>query len=215
MMHLKEEHNEKKMNKSIEILNYQKIFDEENQNTELKRLRSNENVAILIAEEKHKWEKINSQKVEESFQKGYQKGLDEGLVELKKQNLLFEKMYQELSSYWYRDREEFTSFLVEIALKVAEEIVGVVDVTDEFVEEQLVKLNGIIDKIDKNLKPSIKVSLTDLEKTKKLINKSELEKVISIDSDPKMLPGEFIVDTNSERWINTRKGLLEAFTRMD
>jgi len=214
-MHLKEEHNEKKMNKSIEILNYQKIFDEENQNTELKRLRSNENVAILIAEEKHKWEKINSQKVEESFQKGYQKGLDEGLVELKKQNLLFEKMYQELSSYWYRDREEFTSFLVEIALKVAEEIVGVVDVTDEFVEEQLVKLNGIIDKIDKNLKPSIKVSLTDLEKTKKLINNSELEKVISIDSDSKMLPGEFIVDTNSERWINTRKGLLEAFTRMD
>lgn len=215
MMHLKEEHNEKKMNKSIEILNYQKIFDEENQNTELKRLRSNENVAILIAEEKHKWEKINSQKVEESFQKGYQKGLDEGLEELKKQNLLFEKMYQELSSYWYRDREEFTSFLIEIALKIAQEIVGVVEVTDEFVEEQLVKLNGIIDKIDKNLKPSIKVSLTDLEKTKKLINKSELEKVISIDSDPKMLPGEFIVDTNSERWINTRKGLLEAFTRMD
>lgn len=215
MMHLKEEHNEKKMNKSIEILNYQKIFDEENQNTELKRLRSNENVAILIAEEKHKWEKINSQKVEESFQKGYQKGLDEGLEELKKQNLLFEKMYKELSSYWYRDREEFTSFLIEIALKIAQEIVGVVEVTDEFVEEQLVKLNGIIDKIDKNLKPSIKVSLTDLEKTKKLINKSELEKVISIDSDPKMLPGEFIVDTNSERWINTRKGLLEAFTRMD
>lgn len=215
MMHLKEEHNEKKMNKSIEILNYQKIFDEENQNTELKRLRSNENVAILIAEEKRKWEKINSQKVEESFQKGYQKGLDEGLEELKKQNLLFEKMYQELSSYWYRDREEFTSFLIEIALKIAQEIVGVVEVTDEFVEEQLVKLNGIIDKIDKNLKPSIKVSLTDLEKTKKLINKSELEKVISIDSDPKMLPGEFIVDTNSERWINTRKGLLEAFTRMD
>ncbi len=215
MMHLKKEHNEKKMNKSIEILNYQKIFDEENQNTELKRLRSNENVAILIAEEKHKWEKINSQKVEESFQKGYQKGLDEGLEELKKQNLLFEKMYQELSSYWYRDREEFTSFLIEIALKIAQEIVGVVEVTDEFVEEQLVKLNGIIDKIDKNLKPSIKVSLTDLEKTKKLINKSELEKVISIDSDPKMLPGEFIVDTNSERWINTRKGLLEAFTRMD
>ena len=215
MMHLKEEHNEKKMNKSIEILNYQKIFDEENQNTELKRLRSNENVAILIAEEKHKWEKINSQKVEESFQKGYQKGLDEGLEELKKQNLLFEKMYQELSSYWYRDREEFTSFLIEIALKIAQEIVGVVEVTDEFVEEQLVKLNGIIDKIDKNLKPSIKVSLTDLEKTKKLLNKSELDKVISIDSDPKMLPGEFIVDTNSERWINTRKGLLEAFTRMD
>ena len=215
MMHLKEEHNEKKMNKSIEILNYQKIFDEENQNTELKRLRSNENVAILIAEEKRKWEKINSQKVEESFQKGYQKGLDEGLEELKKQNLLFEKMYQELSSYWYRDREEFTSFLIELALKIAQEIVGVVEVTDEFVEEQLVKLNGIIDKIDKNLKPSIKVSLTDLEKTKKLINKSELEKVISIDSDPKMLPGEFIVDTNSERWINTRKGLLEAFTRMD
>ena len=215
MMHLKVEHNEKKMNKSIEILNYQKIFDEENQNTELKRLRSNENVAILIAEEKLKWEKINSQKVEESFQNGYQKGLDEGLEELKKQNLLFEKMYQELSSYWYRDREEFTSFLIEIALKIAQEIVGVVEVTDEFVEEQLVKLNGIIDKIDKNLKPSIKVSLTDLEKTKKLINKSELEKVISIDSDPKMLPGEFIVDTNSERWINTRKGLLEAFTRMD
>ena len=214
-MYLKEDHNEKKMNKSIEILNYQKIFDEENQNTELKRLRSNENVAILIAEEKLKWEKINSQKVEESFQKGYQKGLDEGLEELKKQNLLFEKMYQELSSYWYRDREEFTSFLIEIALKIAQEIVGVVEVTDEFVEEQLVKLNGIIDKIDKNLKPSIKVSLTDLEKTKKLINKSELEKVISIDSDPKMLPGEFIVDTNSERWINTRKGLLEAFTRMD
>ena len=215
MMHLKKERNEKKMNKSIEILNYQKIFDEENQNTELKRLRSNENVAILIAEEKYKWEKINSQRAEESFQEGYQKGLDEGLVELKKQNLLFEKMYQELSSYWYRDREEFTSFLIEIALKIAQEIVGVVEVTDEFVDEQLVKLNGIIDKIDKNLKPSIKVSLTDLEKTKKLINKSELEKVISIDSDPKMLPGEFIVDTNSERWINTRKGLLEAFTRMD
>ena len=215
MMHLKKEHNEKKMNKSIEILNYQKIFDEENQNTELKRLRSNENVAILIAEEKYKWEKINSQRAEESFQEGYQKGLDEGLVELKKQNLLFEKMYQELSSYWYRDREEFTSFLIEIALKIAQEIVGVVEVTDEFVDEQLVKLNGIINKIDKNLKPSIKVSLTDLEKTKKLINKSELEKVISIDSDPKMLPGEFIVDTNSERWINTRKGLLEAFTRMD
>ena len=215
MMHLKVENNEKKMNKSIEILNYQKIFDEENQNTELKRLRSNENVAILIAEEKRKWEKINSQKVEESFQKGYQKGLDEGLEELKKQNLLFEKMYQELNSYWYRDREEFTSFLIEIALKIAQEIVGVVEVTDEFVEEQLVKLNGIFDKIDKNLKHSIKVSLTDLEKTKKLINKSELQKVISIDSDPKMLPGEFIVDTNSERWINTRKGLLEAFTRMD
>lgn len=214
-MHLKKDHIEKRMNKAIEILNYQKIFDEENQDTELKRLRSNENVAILIAEEKLKWEKINSQKVEESFQKGYQKGLDEGLEELKKQNLLFEKMYQELSSYWYRDREEFTSFLIEIALKIAQEIVGVVEVTDEFVEEQLVKLNGIIDKIDKNLKPSIKVSLTDLEKTKKLINKSELEKVISIDSDPKMLPGEFIVDTNSERWINTRKGLLEAFTRMD
>tara|TARA_B100000963_G_C22633121_1_gene676048 strand:+ start:2442 stop:3089 length:648 start_codon:yes stop_codon:yes gene_type:complete len=215
MMHLQEDHNEKNMSKSIEILNYQKIFDEENQNTELKRLRSNENVAILIAEEKHKWEKTNSQKVEESFQKGYQKGLDEGLVELKEQNLLFEKMYQELSSYWYRDREEFTSFLIEIALKLAQEIVGVVEVSDEFVEEQLVKLRGIIDKIDQNLKPSIKVSLTDLEKTKNLINNSKLEKVISTESDPKMLPGEFIVDTNSERWINTRKGLLEAFTRMD
>ena len=148
-MQLKENHNRKEMNKSIEILNYQKIFDEENQNTELKRLRSNENVAILIAEEKNKWEKINTQKIEESFQEGYQKGLNEGLVELKKQNKLFEEMYHELSSYWYRDREEFTSFLIEIALNIAQEIVGVVEVTDEFVEEQLAKLQGIIDKLIK------------------------------------------------------------------
>ena len=92
-MQLKENHNRKEMNKSIEILNYQKIFDEENQNTELKRLRSNENVAILIAEEKNKWEKINTQKIEESFQEGYQKGLNEGLVELKKQNKLLSNYY--------------------------------------------------------------------------------------------------------------------------
>lgn len=214
-MQLKENHNRKEMNKSIEILNYQKIFDEENQNTELKRLRSNENVAIIIAEEKNKWEKINTQKIEESFQKGYQKGLNEGLVELKKQNKLFEEMYHELSSYWYRDREEFTSFLIEIALNIAQEIVGVVEVTDEFVEEQFAKLQGIIDKIDQNLKPSIKISPTDLEKTKKLIKDSELEKVVIIESDSEMLPGEFVVDTSSERWINTRKGLLEAFARMD
>lgn len=214
-MQLKENHNRKEMNKSIEILNYQKIFDEENQNTELKRLKSNENVAILIAEEKNKWEKINTQKIEEYFQEGYQKGLNEGLVELKKQNKLFEEMYHELSSYWYRDREEFTSFLIEIALNIAQEIVGVVEVTDEFVEEQFAKLQGIIDKIDQNLKPSIKISPTDLEKTKKLIKDSELEKVVIIESDSEMLPGEFVVDTSSERWINTRKGLLEAFARMD
>jgi flagellar biosynthesis/type III secretory pathway protein FliH len=214
-MQLKENHNRKEMNKSIEILNYQKIFDEENQNTELKRLRSNENVAIIIAEEKNKWEKINTQKIEEYFQEGYQKGLNEGLVELKKQNKLFEEMYHELSSYWYRDREEFTSFLIEIALNIAQEIVGVVEVTDEFVEEQFAKLQGIIDKIDQNLKPSIKISPTDLEKTKKLIKDSELEKVVIIESDSEMLPGEFVVDTSSERWINTRKGLLEAFARMD
>lgn len=214
-MQLKENHNRKEMNKSIEILNYQKIFDEENQNTELKRLRSNENVAIIIAEEKNKWEKINTQKIEEYFQEGYQKGLNEGLVELKKQNKLFEEMYHELSSYWYRDREEFTSFLIEIALNIAQEIVGVVEVTDEFVEEQFSKLQGIIDKIDQNLKPSIKISPTDLEKTKKLIKDSELEKVVIIESDSEMLPGEFVVDTSSERWINTRKGLLEAFARMD
>lgn len=214
-MQLKENHNRKEMNKSIEILNYQKIFDEENQNTELKRLKSNENVAILIAEEKNKWEKINTQKIEESFKKGYQKGLNEGLVELEKQNKLFEEMYQQLSSYWYRDREEFTSFLIEIALNIAQEIVGVVEVTDKFVEKQLAKLQGIIDKIDQNLKPSIKISPTDLEKTKKLIKDSELEKVVIIESDSEMLPGEFVVDTSSERWINTRKGLLEAFARMD
>lgn len=214
-MQLKENHNRKEMNKSIEILNYQKIFDEENQNTELKRLRSNENVAIIIAEEKNKWEKINTQKIEEYFQEGYQKGLNEGLVELKKQNKLFEEMYHELSSYWYRDREEFTSFLIEIALNIAQEIVGVVEVTDKFVEKQLAKLQGIIDKIDQNLKPSIKISPTDLEKTKKLIKDSELEKVVIIESDSEMLPGEFVVDTSSERWINTRKGLLEAFARMD
>lgn len=214
-MQLKENHNRKEMNKSIEILNYQKIFDEENQNTELKRLRSNENVAIIIAEEKNKWEKINTQKIEEYFQEGYQKGLNEGLVELKKQNKLFEEMYHELSSYWYRDREEFTSFLIEIALNIAQEIVGVVEVNDKFVEKQLAKLQGIIDKIDQNLKPSIKISPTDLEKTKKLIKDSELEKVVIIESDSEMLPGEFVVDTSSERWINTRKGLLEAFARMD
>ena len=52
-------------------------------------------------------------------------------------------MYNELNHYWYKDKEEFTSFLMEIAVNLAQEIVGKVEVSDEYIDEQN-------DKIDRN-----------------------------------------------------------------
>jgi len=200
---------------SYEILNYQKIFDKDNQLTELNRLRNNENVNLIIAEEKIKWEKDTSAKIQEAFDKGYKKSSLEGKLELEKQSILFNRMYNELNDYWYKDKEEFTSFLMEVAVNLAQEIVGTVEVSDEYIDEQNDKLMEIIDKVEKNLKPNIEVSSNDIDSVKSLINNSGLEQMVSLRPNAELLPGEFVIDTNKERWINTRKGLLEAFGRKD
>lgn len=200
---------------SYEILNYQKIFDKDNQLTELNRLRNNENVNLIIAEEKIKWEKDKSAKIQEAFDKGYKKSSLEGKLELEKQSILFNRMYNELNDYWYKDKEEFTSFLMEVAINLAQEIVGTIEVSDEYVDEQNDKLIEIIDKVEKNLKPNIEVSSNDIDSVKSLINNSGLEHMVSLRPNSELLPGEFVIDTNKERWINTRKGLLEAFGRKD
>lgn len=200
---------------SYEILNYQKIFDEDNQLTELNRLRNNENVNLIIEEEKIKWEKDTKAKIQEAFDKGYKESALEGKLELEKQSILFKKMYNELNNYWYKDKEEFTSFLMEIAVNLAQEIVGKVDVSDEYVDEQNDKLIEILGKVEKNLKPNIEVSSNDIDSVKSLITNSGLEHMVSLRPNSQFLPGEFVIDTNQERWINTRKGLLEAFGRKD
>lgn len=200
---------------SYEILNYQKIFDEDNQLTELNRLRNNENVNLIIEEEKIKWEKDTKAKIQEAFDKGYKESALEGKLELEKQSTLFKKMYNELNNYWYKDKEEFTSFLMEIAVNLAQEIVGKVDVSDEYVDEQNDKLIEILGKVEKNLKPNIEVSSNDIDSVKSLITNSGLEHMVSLRPNSQFLPGEFVIDTNQERWINTRKGLLEAFGRKD
>ena len=200
---------------SYEILNYQKIFDKDNQLTELNRLRNNENVNLIIAEEKIKWEKDTSAKIQEAFDKGYKKSSLEGKLELEKQSILFNRMYNELNDYWYKDKEEFTSFLMEVAVNLAQEIVGTIEVSDEYVDEQNDKLMEIIGKVEKNLKPIIEVSSNDIDSVKSLINNSGLEQMVSLRPNSELLPGEFVIDTNKERWINTRKGLLEAFGRKD
>lgn len=200
---------------SYEILNYQKIFDEDNQLTELNRLRNNENVNLIIEEEKIKWEKDTKAKIQEAFDKGYKESSLEGKLELEKQSTLFKKMYNELNNYWYKDKEEFTSFLMEIAVNLAQEIVGKVDVSDEYVDEQNDKLIEILGKVEKNLKPNIEVSSNDIDSVKSLITNSGLEHMVSLRPNSQFLPGEFVIDTNQERWINTRKGLLEAFGRKD
>jgi len=214
-MYLESDKNMIQKKDSYEILNYQKIFDEDNQSTELNRLRNNENVKLIIAEEKIKWEKDTIAKTQEAYDKGYEKSSLEGKLELEKQSILFKKMYNELNDYWYKDKEEFTSFLMEIAVNLAQEIVGKVEVSDEYVDEQNDKLIEIIGKVEKNLKPNIEVSSNDIDSVKSLINNSGLEHMVSLRPNLELLPGEFVIDTNKERWINTRKGLLEAFGRKD
>ena len=56
-MNLESDKNMTHKKDSYEILNYQKIFDKDNQLTELNRLRNNGNVNLIIEEEKIKWEK--------------------------------------------------------------------------------------------------------------------------------------------------------------
>ena len=170
---------------------------------------------MIIAEEKIKWEKDTSAKIQEAFDKGYKKSSLEGKLELEKQSILFNRMYNELNDYWYKDKEEFTSFLMEVAVNLAQEIVGTIEVSDEYVDEQNDKLIEIIDKVEKNLKPNIEVSSNDIDSVKSLINNSGLEHMVSLRPNSELLPGEFVIDTNKERWINTRKGLLEAFGRKD
>ena len=214
-MNLESDKNMTHKKDSYEILNYQKIFDKDNQLTELNRLRNNENVNLIIAEEKIKWEKDTSVQIQEAFEKGYEKSSLEGKLELDKQSILFKKMYNELNDYWYKDKEEFTSFLMEVAVNLAQEIVGTVEVSDEYIDEQNDKLMEIIGKVEKNLKPNIEVSSNDIDSVKSLINNSGLEQMVSLRPNSELLPGEFVIDTNKERWINTRKGLLEAFGRKD
>ena len=214
-MNLESDKNMTQKKDSYEILNYQKIFDKDNQLTELNRLRNNENVNLIIAEEKIKWEKDTSVKIQEAFESGYEKSSLEGKLELDKQSILFKKMYNELNDYWYKDKEEFTSFLMEVAVNLAQEIVGTVEVSDEYIDEQNDKLMEIIGKVEKNLKPNIEVSSNDIDSVKSLINNSGLEQMVSLRPNSELLPGEFVIDTNKERWINTRKGLLEAFGRKD
>ena len=214
-MNLESDKNMTHKKDSYEILNYQKIFDKDNQLTELNRLRNNENVNLIIAEEKIKWEKDTSAKIQEAFDEGYKKSSLEGKLELEKQSILFKKMYNELNDYWYKDKEEFTSFLMEVAINLAQEIVGTVEVSDEYIDEQNDKLMEIIGKVEKNLKPIIEVSSNDIGSVKSLINNSGLEQMVSLRANSELLPGEFVIDTNKERWINTRKGLLEAFGRKD
>ena len=214
-MNLESDKNMTQKKDSYEILNYQKIFDKDNQLTELNRLRNNENVNLIIAEEKIKWEKDTSVKIQEAFENGYEKSSLEGKLELDKQSILFKKMYNELNDYWYKDKEEFTSFLMEVAVNLAQEIVGTVEVSDEYIDEQNDKLMEIIGKVEKNLKPNIEVSSNDIDSVKSLINNSGLEQMVSLRPNSELLPGEFVIDTNKERWINTRKGLLEAFGKKD
>ena len=214
-MYLESDKNMIQKKDSYEILNYQKIFDKDNQLAELNRLRNNENVNLIIAEEKIKWEKDTSAKIQEAFDKGYKKSSLEGKLELQKQSILFNKMYNELNDYWYKDKEEFTSFLMEVAVNLAQEIVGTIEVSDEYVDDQNDKLIEIIGKVEKNLKPNIEVSSNDIDSVKSLINNSGLKHMVSLRPNSELLPGEFVIDTNKERWINTRKGLLEAFGRKD
>jgi hypothetical protein len=104
---------------------------------------------------------------------------------------------------------------MEVAINLAQEIVGTVEVSDEYIDEQNDKLMEIIGKVEKNLKPIIEVSSNDIGSVKSLINNSGLEQMVSLRANSELLPGEFVIDTNKERWINTRKGLLEAFGRKD
>lgn len=167
---------------------------------------------VLLADLNREWEARMEEAVQQAREEGRNEGRQEGYAQASKEfdhrlhsvNELLQAGHEE----WKQRQELLEPGILDLVFELCEGILGV-PVENQHLENALKnRLLPILQQLEEQTKPVIRVSERELDTVKMLKEVFAPKMHIIIESDPKLNPGEFEVETNEEHLVHTFRAML-------
>lgn len=200
---------------NMAILNYQTMFEESLQEEDLEAVKKDERVAELLKREEEKW----AQNLELAKQQAFEEGHKQAWLEaeqkfendIKENTAFYQRIIRRMGSFWLEQKEELMQALMTTGFEVAKEIIDHVQLSEEFIEQQHRKILELLHKVEVHSKPVLQVSQEDESRILEMVKGSNLPIQVSIEAGQGFNKGEFILDTEHERWIGVHRLITDHF----
>lgn len=200
---------------NMAILNYQTIFEESLQEEDLEAIKKDERVAELLKREEKKWAQNLELAKQQAFDEGHKQAWLEAEQqfesEIKENTAFYQRIIRRMGSFWLEQKEELMQALMTTGFEVAKEIIEHVQLSEEFIEQQHRKILELLHKVEAHSKPVLLVSEEDESHILELVKGSNLPIQVSIEPEQGFSKGEFILDTEHERWVGVRRLITNHF----
>jgi flagellar biosynthesis/type III secretory pathway protein FliH len=201
----------------VQLLNYEQIFEQTINEEDFRLLRSDERVSALLKHEREEWEKEKVREVDNAFNKGYEQAKKESFAQFSAAHDQTKKHYSRLikrmGKFWLEQKEELMQTLLFTGYEIARNIIGEVTIPEEFVVAQKKKILELLHRVEEQAKPVLSVSQSDYEDIVELIGNSGLPISVSVQPELTLSEGEFILDTDHEKWVGVRHNIVNYFQR--
>lgn len=197
------------------ILNYQTMFEESLQEEDLEAVKKDERVAELLKREEEKWAQNLELAKQQAFEEGYKQAWLEAEQkfenDIKENTAFYQRIIRRMGSFWLEQKEELMQALMTTGFEVAKEIIDHVQLSEEFIEQQHRKILELLHKVEAHSKPVLQVSQEDESRILEMVKGSNLPIQVSIEAGQGFNKGEFILDTEHERWIGVHRLITDHF----
>lgn len=200
---------------NMAILNYQTMFEESLQEEDLEAVKKDERVAELLKREEEKWAQNLELAKQQAFEEGYKQAWLEAEQkfenDIKENTAFYQRIIRRMGSFWLEQKEELMQALMTTGFEVAKEIIDHVQLSEEFIEQQHRKILELLHKVEAHSKPVLQVSQEDESRILEMVKGSNLPIQVSIEAGQGFNKGEFILDTEHERWIGVHRLITDHF----
>ena len=162
---------------------------------------------------------LEKKMLELAKQKAFEEGHKQAWVEatqkfekeIKENTAFYQRVIRRMGLFWLEQKEELMQALMTTGFEVAKQIIDHVQLSEEFIEQQHQKILELLHKVEAHSKPVLQVSQEDESRILELVKGSSLPIQVSIVAGQGFNKGEFILDTEHERWIGVQRLIAEHF----
>lgn len=201
----------------VQLLNYEQIFEQTITEDDFQLLRSDARVSALLKHEREEWEKEKEREVHYAFTNGYEQAKKEAFAEFTTSHDRTKKHYrrviQRMGKFWQEQKEELMQTLLFTGYEIARNIIDEVTIPEAFVVAQKKKILELLHQVEEQAKPVLSVSQNDYEDMIELVGRAGLPMTVSIQPELTLSEGEFILETDHEKWMGIRHNIIDHFQR--
>ncbi|MEO1022660.1 MAG: hypothetical protein AAFW89_08950 [Bacteroidota bacterium] len=196
-------------------LSYQMIFEEPKEESEAPPVHEPIDITGILEERDEKWKIKLKREAQKAHDEGLEQGRIEGLETARAEidtKLEFLYRYMDQAYELWKERQQLIDpGILDLALDIAEHIVGVPIEHPNVHKVMEEKLPAIFQRLDDEVKPCLCVSEQDLALVERLKEEHAPGTFVRIKVKEALNPGEFELDTNQERIVHTFKALIDDF----